>query len=172
MPHYISSAWFPQRCVQLRVSWKAKIPPIFWGEQDQQVFSVTWDQGPALHSGGQAWLLQTWTWVGVLTGQREWSTAASFWKGFFWTHWTFRLCWPLAHGLLHTLHSPGFQLSVKNKITSSETLAHHFQSSYCKKINHPMKESLRSILEPMRVNHIIILKILKPTLGWSTYRKS
>lgn len=92
---------------------------IFCGEQDPRL-AVTWDQGPEIHSGGQAWLLQACTWVGVLTGQRECSTAASFWKGCFWTHCIFRLCWPPAHGRLHTLHSPGFQLSGKSKITSNE----------------------------------------------------
>lgn len=121
-----------------------EIPPIFLSpsfsmgneSSDSKPLPLTWDQGPGLHSGGQAWLLQTWTWVGVLTGQRECNTASSFWKGFFWTHWTFRLCWPPAHDRLHTLHSPGFQLSVKDRITSGEakTKDHQFQSSYCERV--------------------------------------
>lgn len=103
---------------------------------------VTWDQGLGLHSGGQAWLLQTWTWVGVLTGQRECSTASSFWKGFFCTHRILRLCWPPAQDLLHVLHSPGNQLSEGTKITSCRVKAWQYHSSrYWERLNHLGKAS-------------------------------
>lgn len=112
---------------------------VFHADQNQASKSVlvTWDQGPGLHSGGQAWLLQTWTWVGVLTGQRECSTASSFWKGFFCTHRILRLCWPPAQDLLHVLHSPGNQLSERPKITSCKVMAsQYYSSSYWTRLNH------------------------------------
>lgn len=72
----------------------------------------------------------------MLTGQRECRTASSSWKGFFWVHCTFRLCWPPAQDLLQALHSPGFQLSGRDGVTSGEakTLHHRCQSSYCERL--------------------------------------
>lgn len=37
----------------------------------------TCDQDPVLHSGGQTWVWQGWTWAGEMTGQRECATTSS-----------------------------------------------------------------------------------------------
>lgn len=146
MPCHSNSLWSPGKHQRWGVPRGARVPPIFLPlslssrnkTRDSKCRPVTCDHGPRLHCGGQAWLLQACTCVGVLTGQRECTTASSFWKAFFCTHWILRLCCPPAHDLLHSLHSPGFQLAVKNKITcdEAEALAHPFRST---DVSHPMK---------------------------------
>lgn len=95
----------------------------------QHIASLTWDQGPVLHSGGQSLLLHICTWAGVLTGQRECATTSSFWKDFFWTHWIKRLCCPPPQDLLHVLHSPVDQLKRENTLIYYQRIT----------IRHPLK---------------------------------